>query len=511
MNQHKKTDRIIKDKMGQHSMEAPMHLFDNIADALDKDAAVAVVPQQKWRNGYRLLGLLLLVVLAGGGVWYTWSNNDALNSAEGGLSVLPTENTSTLAASKKGNEENIVAPKNTQNAKDEFFGKGNTVNSNQKASTELAIVSTATKQNEKKISKNKSASNREKFLGENDFSNSSVQNVFEKNKKQQDELIVKGESEEQDFVEQKERPSVLDGNYNLSDSQTGNVNTTSKNTVLELEKTNAAVSKREVSVLDLPQNNSNNNLFQRKSDYKLDIEPKCGIKPDGSKIKFTTSVDLFFSPDYAQQILEYKDTDFEEHARMRTESENPYYSFNTGMRVNFLTEYGWAVRTGLVYTQINEILKTQHLEISLSIDVTTGDTLGYTEGIRDVNIRNQYKMIDIPLIIGYEFPMKKFDLNINGGVYFNLMSKQSGAFFSPLEDKIVYFTEGHPDDFDIFKNNIGLSIFLGLGFNYELNKKTKLIIEPHVRYYPKSFTLDNYILNQKYFSTGVMIGVRRDL
>ena len=45
---------------------------------------------------------------------------------------------------------------------------------------------------------------------------------------------------------------------------------------------------------------------------------------------------------------------------------------------------------------------------------------------------------------------------------------------------------------------------MGLGFNVDLtsafnaNKKTQLIIEPHARFYPKSFALDNYILNQKY-------------
>jgi hypothetical protein len=134
-----------------------------------------------------------------------------------------------------------------------------------------------------------------------------------------------------------------------------------------------------------------------------------------------------------------------------------------------------------------------------------------------VNIRNKYKMIDIPIIFGYEVPMKKFDLNVNGGIYMNLMSKQSGAFFSPIEDRVVYFTEGHPDDYDIFKNNIGLSVFVGLGFNFDLtnafnaDKKTQLIVEPHARFYPKSFALDNYILNQKYFSTGVMIGLRRNL
>jgi hypothetical protein len=181
-----------------------------------------------------------------------------------------------------------------------------------------------------------------------------------------------------------------------------------------------------------------------------------------------------------------------------------------------LTEFGWAIRTGLVYSQINEILETQYTEIVTTFDAN-GNVVGTIEGTRDVNIRNKYKMIDIPIVFGYEVSMRKFDLNVNGGVYMNLKSMQSGAFFSPIEDRVIYFTEGHTDNYDIFKSNIGLSIFMGLGFNFDLtnsfnlDKKIQLIIEPHTRFYPKSFAIENYILNQKYFSTGVMIGLRKYL
>ena len=81
MKKHKQTDRIIKDKMEQYSMETPMHLFAGIAEALDADAAPASTPQKSsWRKGYWMLALLALVV-GGSGVWLLTSDDNSSNAA----------------------------------------------------------------------------------------------------------------------------------------------------------------------------------------------------------------------------------------------------------------------------------------------------------------------------------------------------------------------------------------------------------------------------------------------
>ena len=527
MKQHKKTDRIIRDKMEQYSTETPMHLFEGIMGALDIEATP--VPKKKpWHRGW--LFSLLALVLVSASTWYVFSGNEKIDISNEKLTAsIDGKNQST-----KNTTDNTVVNKTSTVA------NGNIINETQKTNTELIISNTAaetsTAQNNilnttstQKTTTNSNNNSNKSTTNNNIFTNTNISkknntnqspNLFINNTSTSDVILMKDELREKGGAIENSNSTTQNQIFNSktkTSSQNQNNTTASsiENTTV-VSKNNKVIANRSTSsesVLYLPNLKTKHNLSRPITHNKIDVEPLCGLKPDGSKIRFTTSIDAFFSPDYAVQMLEYKSEDFKHHAEMRTKSESGYYSFNTGFRVNFLTEFDWALRTGIVYTQINDILKTTHKEVIIQFD-SAGDTISISEGTRDVNIRNRYRMIDIPILIGYEVPMKRFKLNVNGGVYVNLQSKQSGAFFSPLEDKIVYFTEGHPDNYDIFRNNVGLSMFLGLGFNFDLGKRfknTQLIIEPHTRFYPKSFTMKNYILNQKYLSTGVMIGLRRDL
>lgn len=512
MKKHKETDQIIREKVEQHSMEAPMHLFAGIAEALDANVTPTPAPQKSsWRNGVWIFALLAFVV-GGSGVWFLTSENDknSPNKTKAEMSITLSSNDAKTSFEKTENANEEIS--NLKNEENNFI-KNNytTVNEIVETGTSNLNVST-TILKKSQVGKTEIGTQ----VNSNSIENSTSENVFFETSTPKNILTQKGGTSE----------SEVNNSYNLSsyDLPSEKVKVTKINEIIEdrpiavteSENTSAEtiLTKEVYNLPNLTQ--LANSSVSHSAPYQLAIEPTCGLKPDGSRVKFTTSVDAFFSPDYANQMLEYKSEDFKEHAQLRTDTERPYYSFNTGVRVNFLTEFGWAIRTGLVYTQINELLETQYTEIVTTLDAN-GDVVGTTEGTREVNIRNKYKMIDIPVIFGYEVPMKKFNLNVNGGVYMNLMSTQSGAFFSPIEDRVVYFTEGHPDDYDIFKNNIGLSVFMGLGFNFDLtntfnaDKKIQLIVEPQARFYPKSFALDNYILNQKYLSTGVMIGLRRDL
>ncbi len=522
MKKHQQTDRIIKEKVEQYSMEAPMHLFAGIADALDADAAPTPAPKKNvWRNGVWFLALLALVV-GGGGVWFLTSDDNSSNETESEMSLTLNSNDVKTNFAEKGDidnarittidEETAISNNEVSNS---IISNSEIANERIEAKNSNLNGSTISSLEKRQVGKTSLGAK----VNSNSIENATFKDASFETTTPENILTQKGGTSE----------SKVNTSSNSSNNSSNSILPNEETSIIEInaaldEQPIAAANGKDISATKLAKEVYNlpnltqlaNSSIDHSTPYRLAVEPACGLKPDGSRVKFTTSIDAFFSPDYANQMLEYKSEDFKEHAQLRTDTEKPYYSFNTGVRVNFLTEFGWAIRTGLVYTQINELLETQYTEIVTTLD-GDGNVIGITEGTREVNIRNKYKMIDIPVVFGYEVPMKKFDLNVNGGVYMNLMSKQSGAFFSPVEDRVVYFTEGHPDDYDIFKNNIGLSIFMGLGFNLDLtsafnaDKKIQLIVEPHARFYPKSFALDNYILNQKYFSTGVMIGLRRDL
>lgn len=530
MKRHKKTDKILKDKMENFSMDAPMHLFGGIVDALDAEVASTPSPDPKSGNSNYWLLALLILTIAGGGIWYASSDNTLASSTEKELSVISQDNaeegkvkaSDSFLSGKLVEEENVK----NENGNVELTGISFEENSELRTVTEEDFTSNSYFENTNSDSKNPKSNflgnelitknNKQSQTNESTFGNTLISKT---NQNSNVNLTEKGgEIPKIPTTRGFENNSInsFGEKNNLSDEQEGKTITDdifeAKKEIINASKIIAANKSVTEDIFILPTlrtaKTSSNNANEV---YQLDLDPKCGIKPDGSKIKFTTSIDVFFSPDYASQILEYKTEDFREHAQERTNSESPSFSFNTGVRVNFLTEFDWVFRTGLVYTQINEIFKTQHEETVTTVDVLTGDTLGTQTGLRDVNIRNSYRMIDIPLLIGYESKMKKFKLNINAGAFINLSAEQKGALFSPIVDRVVYFTDGHPEQYDIFRKRIGWSAFVGLGFNIPLNKKLQFIIEPHVRYYPKSFTLKTYKLNQKYVSGGVMIGLRRDL
>ena len=51
MKKYKLADRIIREKVDQHSMKAPMHLFTGIANTLDADLKTApILKKNYWRN-----------------------------------------------------------------------------------------------------------------------------------------------------------------------------------------------------------------------------------------------------------------------------------------------------------------------------------------------------------------------------------------------------------------------------------------------------------------------------
>ena len=246
------------------------------------------------------------------------------------------------------------------------------------------------------------------------------------------------------------------------------------------------------------------------SEFQLPDIVKCGDKKDRRlNMNFTTSMDVFVSPERSFRILEYKADDYAEYAARRNETEKAYYSFSSGLRFNVLADNGLALRTGIVYSQINEIFEEQFLETRILTDPTTGDTLGFTQLLNDVTTFNRYKMVDVPLMIGYEMPMKRSTINVNAGIFVNVQATQKGNLLDEEGTK-VDFTTGS-GDYEIFRKNIGVSYFMSIGAAYDLSPQYQFFFEPHLRYYPSSFTKTEHVLNQKYITGGILLGIRKKL
>ena len=233
-------------------------------------------------------------------------------------------------------------------------------------------------------------------------------------------------------------------------------------------------------------------------------------------------VDLYYSHDFGFRNLKAKATEYSQYATARDNSEQAQYSFSAGFRIAFRTSSGFGIKSGLNYSQINEKFKYIDPDASLIRTIITIDTVlvnGQTTvvtdtstyripGALDITTYNRYKFFDIPILATYEGNLNdKFYYNINGGVLLNLSFSQKGRFLSPT-DQPVWFTSGMPGKYDAFKMSAGISLYGSFGLYYRWNEHIDFTLEPNMRIYSSSLTLNGYPLEQSYVTTGLITGIR---
>ncbi|MEM8909712.1 MAG: hypothetical protein AAGD05_17825, partial [Bacteroidota bacterium] len=179
-------------------------------------------------------------------------------------------------------------------------------------------------------------------------------------------------------------------------------------------------------------------------------------------------------------------------------------------------------RSGLVYSQITEVFEFADEDaisvtttIEYTIDPINGDTISRNEvttvqpGQRVKTTYNKYRMLDIPIILGYEWYFKKFSLDVNAGAYFNMLFRQKGDILAPgTEPEPVSISSKNSNAYPAFRDRLGVSLYGSIGFNYNLNQDVQLLLEPNFRYQLKSITIEDYQLDQKYLNVGLLVGVR---
>lgn len=245
-------------------------------------------------------------------------------------------------------------------------------------------------------------------------------------------------------------------------------------------------------------------------------EPRCATFGDGS---WSFYVDALLSPDLAFRRLQPRDPEFEEYANSRKETESNMYAFSGALRLSMVSDRGLAARTGLNYSQINERFtyvngSEEIIETINNYDqegnIISTDTI-VKIGTRRKITQNQYRMLDIPFLLGYEQNFNKLSISINGGAYLNLLFRQKGDFLSPQDLQPVRFDSGDPDAYPAFKQQVGLGWYGSVGFAYQAGPNLQLIVEPHFKIFPKSVTREQYGVQQRYMTTGLFIGVRQML
>ncbi len=233
-----------------------------------------------------------------------------------------------------------------------------------------------------------------------------------------------------------------------------------------------------------------------------------------------TFLELYFSNDYAIKSLQEKNAEGSGYRALRERTESPYLSYSAGFRIGMGWNNGVAFKTGFNYSNINE--KFSYTDPN-SVQIKTITTVKYiyddqfniidsiktTEnveipGTNTVTQYNKITLYDIPLLVQYTIPGKRrLSYSLVLGPLVNLSLTQSGKILDPYSNKLVKLEEAQ-----IYKNNIGLSFYGGLGINYQLTKNVQMSIEPNFRWMPGSLTKVTHPVDQSYFLANVAAAIR---
>lgn len=215
--------------------------------------------------------------------------------------------------------------------------------------------------------------------------------------------------------------------------------------------------------------------------------------------------------------LSAREGEFIPYARGRAATESAQLSYNTEARLSIVSPSGVAFRTGLNYTQLNEQFKyVNDDETQLTItevqddngQIISRDTI-IVVGQRRVETQNRYRMIDVPLVLGYELSHHKMTFAFNAGMYLNLTYQQKGDFISPTDQEPVSFSSDSRDAYPAYKSQIGLGWYGSIGMYYRMNARTHVYLEPSLRMYTQSSTIEEYPLKQNYVLGSLNVGLRR--
>jgi len=175
-----------------------------------------------------------------------------------------------------------------------------------------------------------------------------------------------------------------------------------------------------------------------------------------------------------------------------------------------------------MFSQINERFNYEDVVVISTSEepftetIVEGTTVTIIEGTvtvseverNQVESFNTYKSIDIPVLIGYHIDKNDMFFEINTGVMANIrFSKKGKLLNNDLEPQLIGETNGAFDQ-NIFKDNIGLSLYGSAAIGYKVNRDISFLIEPNVRYQFNPITEGTNQIIQKFLTTSLHIGAR---
>lgn len=230
-------------------------------------------------------------------------------------------------------------------------------------------------------------------------------------------------------------------------------------------------------------------------------------------------IEAFVSPEIVMKTLQ--DKPFGKNIQSGMDSTlQRQISFSAGINIVKNLGENWLIKTGVHYAQINELFKYSSVnEIKTTTVITVRNVIispGDTLFIRDTSTvqtvgsitkqtQNHYHQWNIPIIFSYEFGGKDLRLNANFGIMANIRSSYQGNMLDTLQKMINI---SNYNNMGIYKTNLGISAYLGVGMIKPINDNMDFLIESHALFNLRNITTSSALFNQKNTILGLSLGIR---
>jgi hypothetical protein len=504
MIDHTPFDEHMKKQLGDFSPVVPPHIWENIMAEKDRKRPGGFLFLLK-SKGWLLILLLLVLATA---VIYTSSNNNENNQ----------KTISTIAGPEKPGDQN------TENTNTGSAEQKSLLTLPEQAINNTGISSTADQEIDIKTNPGNEppatfSSARDKILisesvkNKPDLSHSEAQPAG----KTQNHFIVNTAKSNNDAMASRETKTRLKQQRksggktsftSVAGEQGSEIKLTSGDNDRETTGSEGYLQKDILSLQSILYGLKFNPSIKEKYPVSLSIPCPGREKNTAGNKRY---VEIYGGPDYA--FRSFSDTANSIYLKRRKESTSFSSAYSAGLRFTKVFSNGMSFRAGINYSQVNEKFKFVEGNILQVIYITNaaGDTTGSYESTstRYKTTLNKFRMLDIPVMIGYEMGNGRIHTNINAGAIINLYSWQKGDVLDKSLQPIDVNAGAAASPYQ-FRKNIGLGFIGAISVYYKLTDRWHLLAEPYFRYNFSPASKSELTFKQKYNTTGLRLGLRLD-
>ncbi len=223
---------------------------------------------------------------------------------------------------------------------------------------------------------------------------------------------------------------------------------------------------------------------------------------------------------FTNRTLSLNNSENQTYLNRRAATESVLETVQLGASVEFQHRSGFSIRTGMQWSRIAEkyqieetttVANIENTLVSYSLNMNQ-DTVNrtYDDIVRTSTITttregfNRYRLLDIPLLLGYHLKNENWSVGLETGILTNLSLSTKGYIYDENNELIDLATS----QASFYKSSVGIGFYVGVTGRVALTDNTQITISPFYRKNAGSFTLSEGLLAQKYGWLGLNLGMR---